>query len=158
MKIIYTTSLIAFAFVISIFPQRKFDRDGEMRERMAQLEKIKLIEVMNMDEETTLRFFSRRSEFLKQHDEMRENIDGKIDQLETTLKSARMVTDSELQTMISEILELHMAFESKRAEFVRSLNDILSTDQIARYVVFEKRFKDELRRLLLHDRKPREKE
>jgi hypothetical protein len=158
MKIIYLTAVIAIALVISIFPQKKFGRDGEMRERMAQLEKIKLIEVMNMDEETTLRFFSRRSEFLKKHDEMRDNIDGKIDQLEATLKSARMVTESELQNMINEILELHLAFENKRAEFVRSLNDILSTDQIARYVVFEKRFKDELRRLLLHDRKPRKQE
>jgi hypothetical protein len=158
MKIFYLTALITCVIFISIFPQKKFGRHGEMRERMAQLEKIKLIEVMNMDEETTLRFFSRRSEFLKQHDEMRDNIDGKIDQLEATLKSTRMLTDSELQTMINEILELHMAFENKRAEFVRSLNDILSTDQIARYVVFEKRFKDELRRLLLHDRKPREQE
>jgi len=158
MKIIHLTALISFTFVISIFPQKKFGRDGEMRERMAQLEKIKLIEVMNMDEETTLRFFSRRAEFLKKNDEMRDNIDAKIDQLEATLKSARMVTDSELQNMINEILKLHLAFENKRAEFVRSLNDILSTDQIARYVVFEKRFKDELRRLLLHDRKPREKE
>jgi hypothetical protein len=121
---------------------------------MAQLEKIKLIEVMNMDEETTLRFFSRRAEFQKEHEEMRDNIDGKIDLLEATLKSARVVTEVELQTMINEIIELHQAFENKRAEFIKSLNDILSTDQIARYVVFEKRFKDELRRLLLHKRKP----
>jgi hypothetical protein len=158
MKIFYLTLFVASAFAMSLFPQKKFGRDGEMRERMAQLEKIKLIEVMNMDEETTLRFFSRRAEFQKKHDEMRENIDTKIDLLEATLKSARMVTDTELQTMINEILELHKAFENERAEFIKSLNDILSTDQIARYVVFEKRFRDELRRLLLHERKPRERE
>lgn len=158
MKIFYITLFVVSAFAMSLFPQKKFGRDGEMRERMAQLEKIKLIEVMNMDEETTLRFFSRRAEFQKKHDEMRENIDTKIDLLEATLKSARMVTDTELQTMINEILELHKAFENERAEFIKSLNDILSTDQIARYVVFEKRFRDELRRLLLHERKPRERE
>ena len=158
MKIFYITLFVVSAFAMSLFPQKKFGRDGEMRERMAQLEKIKLIEVMNMDEETTLRFFSRRAEFQKKHDEMRENIDTKIDLLEATLKSARMVTDTELQTMINEILELHKAFENERAEFIKSLNDILSTDQIARYLVFEKRFRDELRRLLLHERKPRERE
>ena len=158
MKIFYITLFVVSAFAMSLFPQKKFGRDGEMRERMAQLEKIKLIEVMNMDEETTLRFFSRRAEFQKKHDEMRENIDTKIDLLEATLKSARMVTDTELQTMINEILELHKAFENERAEFIKSLNDILSTDQIARYVVFEKRFRDELRRLLLHERKPRDRE
>jgi hypothetical protein len=158
MKIFYLFLLMAFAFTISIFPQKRFDRDGEMRERMAQLEKIKLIEVMNMDEETTLRFFSRRAEFQREHNEMRDNIDGKIDLLEATLKSARVVTEVELQTMINEIIDLHQTFENKRAEFIKSLNDILSTDQIARYVVFEKRFKDELRRLLLHERKPKRRD
>ena len=158
MKAFYLTLYILFTFAISVLPQKKFGRDGEMRERMAQLEKIKLIEVLNMDEETTLRFFSRRAEFQKKHEELRENIDTKIDQLEATLKGTRMITDVELKTMIDEILEHHLAFENERADFINSLSDILSLEQIARYVVFEKRFKDELRRLLLHERKPRERE
>jgi hypothetical protein len=126
-----------------------------MREKIAQLEKIKLIEVMNLDEETTLRFFSRRSEFQREHEEMRKNLDTKINQLESTLKSAKMITDAELQSMIDVILNLHLTLEKEREDFIRSLNDILSTDQIARYLVFERRFKDELRRLLFHERKSR---
>ncbi|MBT8378190.1 MAG: hypothetical protein KJN64_03060 [Ignavibacteria bacterium] len=154
MKNFYLTLFLLILFLVSIFPQKKFGRDGEMRERMSQLEKIKLIEVLEMNEETTLLFFSRRAEFQKQHEEMRNNIDSKIDNLEATLKSARLVTEVELQSMIDEILDLHLAFEAKRADYIKTLNDILTTDQVARYVVFEKRFKDELRRLLLHQRKP----
>ncbi|NNL21232.1 MAG: hypothetical protein HKO83_07925 [Ignavibacteriaceae bacterium] len=154
MKNFYLTLILLILFSVSIFPQKKFGRDGEMRERMSQLEKIKLIEVLEMNEETTLLFFSRRAEFQKQHEEMRNNIDSKIDNLEATLKSARLVTEVELQSMIDEILDLHLAFEAKRADYIKTLNDILTTDQVARYVVFEKRFKDELRRLLLHQRKP----
>lgn len=155
MRVIYLFLIIIVVTVTAIIPQKKFGRDKEMRERMAQLEKIKLIEVLEMDEETTLRFFSRRTEFQKQHEEMKMTIESKIDLLEATLKSAKMVTDAELEAMINEILELHLAFEKMRIEFIKSLNDILSSDKIARYVVFEKRFKDELRRLILHDKKPR---
>jgi hypothetical protein len=155
MKIVSLVLFLFCIYAILILPQRKFDRDGEMREKIAQLEKIKLIEVMNMDEETTLRFFSRRSEFQRQHEEMRGNLDKKISDLESTLKSAKMITDAELQSMIDEILNLHLALEKERGNFIRSLDDILTTDQIARYVVFERRFKDELRRLLFHERKPR---
>jgi hypothetical protein len=153
MKAIYIVSIILI-FAAAIFPQRRHGRGEEMRQRMAELEKIKLIEVLEMDEETTLRFFSRRAEFQKQHQEMRNNVDTKVENLEATLKSQRLNTEAELQSMINEILELQLEFEAKRVEFIKSLNDILTTDQIARYMVFERRFKEELRRLILHESRP----
>jgi hypothetical protein len=154
MKNIYFAMLVVLVVVSAVFPQRRFGRDDDMRERMAELEKIKLIEVMEMDEETTLRFFSRRAEFQKQHEKMRQELHLKIDLLEATLKSARMVTDDELQSMINEVAEINLALEKHKIEFVNSLSDVLSYDKIARYVVFERRFKEELRRLILHERKP----
>ena len=74
MKTIYFAMLVVLVIVSAVFPQRRFGRDDDMRERMAELEKIKLIEVMEMDEETTLRFFSRRAEFQKQHEKMRQEL------------------------------------------------------------------------------------
>lgn len=158
MKTIYSAMLIILVVVSTIFPQGRFGRDEHMRERMAELEKIKLIEVMEMDEETTLRFFSRRAEFQKEHEKMRQELHSKIDLLEVTLKSARLVTDDELYSMINEVADIKLALEKQRIEFVSSLKDILSLNQIARYVVFEKRFKDEIRRIILHDRGPKRQE
>ncbi len=154
MKIYYIICLVLLAFCISVFPQKRYGRGEEMRERMAELEKIKLIEVLEMDEETTLRFFSRRTDFKKQHDNLREQLDEKIDLLETTLKSARMVTDEELKSMIDDIGEINLKLEKQRIQHIKSLNDLLTYDQIGRYIVFERRFREELRRLILHERKP----
>ena len=48
-----------------------FMHEGMRRGRLAELEKIKLIETLEMDEETTLRFFSRRSEHMKNQKELK---------------------------------------------------------------------------------------
>jgi hypothetical protein len=52
------------------------------------------------------------------------------------------------------MLKNRESIEIKRNQFVNSLDDILSTEQIAKLIVFEKRFRDEIRNVLF-DRKPR---
>lgn len=55
---------ISFLFTTALFAQRDEDRRewGRKGGKIEQLEKIKIIEELNMDEETALKFFSRRNE------------------------------------------------------------------------------------------------
>jgi len=138
----------------SIFSQREKWRDDEMRAKFEQLEKIKLIETLEMNEETTLRFFSRKSEHQKQQDEIQDKIREKIDNLEVIFKSGRVATVDELKKNISEINALQSELEKNRIEFINSLSDILSYEQIAKLLIFERKFRDEIRRLIIKDRKP----
>jgi ElaB/YqjD/DUF883 family membrane-anchored ribosome-binding protein len=158
MRSFFGVLIYVFVPVFFIYPQKHFGPDKEMREKMAQLERIKLIEVMEMDEETTLRFFSRRAEFQKKQEELRQEVDLTVDKLEAALKSAGMMSEAELQNMINRINELQLSMEQRRIDFINSLEDILSKDKIARYVVFEKRFKEEIKNMLLRGPKPREKD
>jgi preprotein translocase subunit YajC len=152
-----TTYLILIILLIlpnSIFSQREKWRDDEMRAKFEQLEKIKLIETLEMNEETTLRFFSRKSEQQKQQDEIQDKIREKIDNLEVIFKSGRVATVDELKKNISEINALQSELEKNRIEFINSLSDILSYEQIAKLLIFERKFRDEIRRLIIKDRKP----
>ena len=151
------TNLILIMLLIlpnSIFSQREKWRDDEMRAKFEQLEKIKLIETLEMNEETTLRFFSRKSEHQKQQDEIQDKIREKIDNLEVIFKSGRVATVDELKKNISEINALQSELEKNRIEFINSLSDILSYEQIAKLLIFERKFRDEIRRLIIKDRKP----
>ena len=125
-----------------------------MRAKFEQLEKIKVIETLEMNEETTLRFFSRKSEHQKQQDEIQDKIREKIDNLEVIFKSGRVATVDELKKNISEINALQSELEKNRIEFINSLSDILSYEQIAKLLIFERKFRDEIRRLIIKDRKP----
>ena len=154
MKTTYLILILLFVFSGSIFSQREKWRDDKMREKFEQLEKIKLIETLEMNEETTLRFFARKSEHQKQQDQIQDKIKEKIDNLEVIFKSGRVVTVDELKTNINEINALHSEIEKNRTDFINSLSDILSYDQIAKLLIFERNFRDEIRRLIIKDRKP----
>jgi len=133
-------------------------KDKEAAEKIFQLEKIKLIEVLEMDEETAIRFFARRSELKKATDEIQNKIEEIIKNLEVVDKAGKVYTENELITYINDFNNLNLQMSQRRTEFINSLNDILTYDQIRRLIVFERKFKDELRRALFKERKRFNKE
>lgn len=153
MKNIGLVILFVLFFSMIIHPQKGKWKDDEAKEKLEQLEKIKLIEVLQMDEETTLRFFSRKSEHKKQQEELHKQLHESIDYLETIFKSGRAVTNDELKTNIAEINNLQLQIEKNRIDFINSLNDILSYEQIAKLIIFEKQFRNEVRRLIMKERR-----
>ena len=146
--------LIIFIFSGTLFSQRGKWQDEEAREKFEQLEKIKLIETLEMDEETTLRFFARRTEHKNQQDEIQENLQQKIDNLDVIFKSGRVATIEEIKSSINEINSLQLQFDKNRVDFINSLSDILSYEQIAKLIIFEKKFRNEVRKLIMRERKP----
>ena len=129
-----------------------------MRERLSQLEKIKLIETLEMDEETTLKFFARRNEHRMKIDQLVALGDEAIQKMEVILKSGKYSTTEELKSLIEEANSIHSRIEQEKSNFINSLEDILSTEQIAKLIIFERKFKDELKRVLFRDRKFKNRE
>jgi len=154
MKTIYYTLTLLFFISGIIIPQRGKWQDEEMRAKFEQLEKIKLIETLEMDEETTLRFFARKSEHQKQQEEIQEKIKENINNLEVIFKSGRVATVDEIKSNINEINTLSNQLEKNRTDFINSLSDILSYEQIAKLLIFERNFKDEIRKLIMKERRP----
>lgn len=154
MRHLIILSLIFLVLSTVINAQMHQGRHDEVKEKIAQLEKIKLIEILNMDEETTLRFFSRRAEHQKQMDKLHKTLREKIDYLDVLLKSDRMILEGDLKAAIDEVLNLRGEIERKKNEYINSLDDILTYDQIAMLIVFEEKFRQELKRLILRERKP----
>ena len=124
------------------------------REKLEQLEKIKLIESLDMDEDTSIRFFARRNESKREIQELEKKTDDIIFELEKSFNTEDKNQDEKQKQLISEMLKNRESIELKRNQFINSLGDILSTEQIAKLIVFEKKFRDEIRNVLF-DRKPR---
>jgi hypothetical protein len=145
--------LIIIVFVsTTINAQRNQDRKHKVPERIMQLEKIKLIETLEMDEETTLKFFARKSESDREIEEIQKAIDEKLDMMEQLVNSDNL-QDEELKAAIEELNLMHQKLDKNKTDFIKSLNDILSYEQIAKLVLFERKFREELRRAIFKDRK-----
>ena len=147
-------TLLSFLFLTSVFGQMRHDGPPPGRERIEQLEKIKLIEVLQMDEETTLRFFARRTEMKSKMEKLNSKAATVLDELQKMLNDGNKIDKDVLQSKIDEWKTLHTQMERTQSEFMDSLNDILTLEQIAKVIVFEKRFRDELRRVLMHGKHP----
>ncbi|HEX9253045.1 MAG TPA: hypothetical protein VF870_12435 [Ignavibacteriaceae bacterium] len=147
--------VVAVVLLNSIsFSQEMRERGMKNRDKLEQLEKIKLIETLDLDEETSIRFFARRNDSRGEIQDLERKADDIIFELEKSFNSSDKNQDEKYKKLISEMLKIRESIESKRNQFIKSLDDILTKEQIAKLIVFEKKFRDEIRNVLF-DRKPR---
>jgi len=149
----FFTILFAFVLVLPIFAQDNApQRDRRGQGKIEELEKIKLIDVLQMNEETTLKFFARRNEYQNKVKELMANANDQLDKISDYIKNNGDKNTTELKKMINEYLSYNEAIAREKTKFINSLDDILSYEQISKLLVFEKHFREELRKLLFRSR------
>lgn len=148
-KIIFTGISIIFLTSI-LFPQVH----GKMKavQKMEELKKLKLMEILDMSEEVSLKFFTRRAEHIKKMDELNNLSRQKIVSIDSLIKSKN---DQELRKAIDEYLQIIDNQFKERQNFLKSATEILSIEQLGKLVVFEDRFKHEISGLLFRERNKR---
>lgn len=154
MKKLIFSFIVMLSFSLSGIAQPEHDMGPRVPERIRQLEKIKLIETLEMNEETTLKFFARRTEFEKGIEKLHNEIGKKLEKLEKRVNDETSA-ESDIIILLDQISELQQQVENNKAKFLKSLEDILSTRQIAKLVLFERNFREELRRAIFKDKRQR---
>jgi len=153
MKVLLLAVSLILVSSMQSFSQMHDKPPHHMRDKLIQLEKIKLIESLDMDEETTLKFFSRRNELQNKIDKLTERADKIITQMEIIFKAGKVYTEAELKSLVKEANTINIEIAQTKSDFINSLDDILTTEQIAKLIIFERRFKDELKRAMFKGRK-----
>lgn len=133
--------------------EHKAMRPRHIQKKMEELEKIKLLEVLQADEETTVRFFSRRKEHTDKMKALEDSRDEKLNQLAKLVEND--VNNEELKRKISEIQGIDQELAQARQKYIGSLQEILNFQQIAKVLLFERNFREELREIILKERKRR---
>jgi hypothetical protein len=150
MKNIFLIILISLFIPVFIFGQMRKDRKGP-REKIEQLEKIKLIDALDMDEQTTLKFFARRNESRNRIEALNDSLDTIVDNLDSKFSNGN---DADYKNLVNKYLNIQKQIALEHTEFINSLYDILSVKQVAKLIVFEKHFRDEIRGFLFKNRQP----
>ena len=145
-KLIFLIISVALLQGIS-FPQGR-EHHKEIRAKIEQLEKIKIIETLKMDEQTTLKFFARRTEFKDKLKDLMDKENNLLDKMDDFIKSSKDKNNSKYQGLIDQYFDLDQKIFNARKSFIRSLSDILSQEQIAKLLVFQRQFREEVRKIL----------
>ena len=150
----FFTLLIILSIIVPAFAQGNGpDKDRKGMGKIEELEKIKLIDVLQMNEETTLKFFARRSEYQRKVKDLITKANDQLDKISDYIKNNGEKNSTELKKMISDYLSYGQAIAKEKANFINSLNDILSYEQISKLLIFEKHFREELRKILFRSKK-----
>jgi hypothetical protein len=137
----WTLFLFTLLFICNITngqPHRK-------GEKIEALEKLKLLEVLDMDEETAIKFFSRRNEHKQNIKDLFDELDEKLNTIEEKISDVKDDNDPELKKLVDSYYVTHQKLDEERKRFFNSLSDILTNKQIAQLTIFERRFKEEIR-------------
>ena len=154
MKILYFLTAFILLVCISSFPQQDREKMMKQRNKLHQLEKIKLIEVLNLDEDTSVRFFARRNSMQEEIKKLEDESENILSKLEETLENSDKNTEATQKKLINDLQNIKGKIETIKKQFINSLSDILSTEKIAKYIVFEQNFRDEIRKIIFDKRRP----
>lgn len=112
-------------------------------ERIEHFRKVRLIEILDMKEEQSVRFFAR----LNEHDNAkRDLIKEKMDILDRIDRLVRNhADDKEFVREFADVAAVNAKIFQEDGRFFDSLSDILSAEQRGKYLLFERHFERELR-------------
>lgn len=149
MPVIFLTVII---LSLVAYPQKMRDKFHKNKDKLEQLEKIKLIEALDLNEDISIRLFSRKNDLKKETDKLEDRNEAIIDELEKSFDSNEKNAEIRQNQLLNEFLKNKQDIETLKHQFIISLSDILSQEQVCKFVVFEKKFRDEIKSVLMEKR------
>lgn len=139
---------VLFAIVATVNAQPP----ERMGERMQALKKIKLLEVLDLNEEEADKFLVKYNAVEKNIRDKQDQLKEVSDDLEDALRDNK--DEKELATLNSKLLKAHNEFQDATSKRFTDLREVLNEKQFSKYLVFEKKFLEKMKEML-KDRRER---
>ncbi|MFN0156748.1 MAG: hypothetical protein ACKVRP_01595 [Bacteroidota bacterium] len=128
--------------------------DGRHGERIDQLKKVRLVEMLDLNEEQSVRFFARLNESENKRRDLQKQ---KMDLLDRSERLMRNEADEkEFEKIFPEIMAVDQKMLQEKEKFFTGLTDLLSVSQRAKFLLFERQFERELRDAMKQVRRRRQ--
>ncbi|OGU27337.1 MAG: hypothetical protein A2X66_03580 [Ignavibacteria bacterium GWA2_54_16] len=115
-------------------------------ERVEQFKKIRLMEILALDEQTSIKFFARYGKHQRALQDLRRKQVQALVRVQALRKAK--AADAEYAKVIGDLQSLEGEGRDAKLKYLEELHEILSNKQIAEYLVFETRFQQNLRDLI----------
>lgn len=158
------TALCMMFFIIGVFrvnaqfggPGGKDHPPRLGMERIESYKKVRLMEVLKLDENLSLKFMAKYNKHQESIHSLEKEANEQISKLEDQIKGG--VGESEYEQTFNTLVDVSKRIGENRAKFLIDLKEILSNKQIAEYLVFERNFARDLRDIIRNVQKERLKE
>ncbi len=144
MKHILIVFVLIAMCVGSLPAQPRGGPDPAHLERIERFKRMRLVEMLDLNEEQSIRFFPRLNEYENTRREIKKQKDEILDKIDRLIRNS--VSDQkEYEKLFVEVEAIDRKMGEEKLRFFNSLSDLLSIQQRAKLVLFERRFEAELR-------------
>jgi hypothetical protein len=119
---------------------------GKATERVEQYKKIRMMEVLGLDEQSSIKFFARYNKNAEVMKDLRQKQLQALKRIQDLRKTK--ASDGEYAKVISDLRSLDEEVNQTKSKYIDDLKDVLTNKQLAEYLVFELRFQQNLRELV----------
>jgi Spy/CpxP family protein refolding chaperone len=112
-------------------------------ERVERFKKMRLVEMLDLKEDQSVRFFARFNEFENARKDLNRQKDESLDKIERLIRNN--ADAKEYDKLFAEVESFNRKIGEEKLKFFNGLSDLLSVEQRAKLLLFERRFDSELR-------------
>ncbi len=122
-------------------------------ERVEQFRKVRLVEMLALSEDQSVRFFARLNEHETAMRALGREKSDLLDRLERLVRNEAPA--KEFEAMIPQVTAIDDRVNTERRRFFDGLSDLLTVEQRGKFLLFERQFERELREAMREVRQRR---
>lgn len=153
MKIVRVFIILLIPFVFINAQGMRRQPDPAALEKIEQMENAKLIKLLDLSEEQSIRFFARRKEYLQKMHELLQKRRGFIDSTEDLLKEDEKENQKKFKDKVEEVFDLEAQIFKEKRNYYKALSNLITPKQILQLMTFEELFRREVREKLVNRQK-----
>ena len=142
--------VIMFVSALTLSAQPYGDMQGKgqkAREKMSQIKKVKLLEILDLDEAAADKFLAKYTAWEKKIEAQRDKIQIAFDELQIALKAKK--DKSELTKKTNAVISLQDGMMQMMKDMRSDMKNVLDDVQYAKYILFEHNFRKEMGKMLM---------
>ena len=139
--IIFHLALVLFACIASAQPMPPMGGPGH--ERLERFRKMRLVEVLKLNEEESVRFFAKQSAHEDKVHELMKSRNDALDAIDSKVKDK--ADSKEIQKLSAQVLNIDEQVFSERKRYQDELKNFLTPEQFGKFLVFERNFEHRMR-------------
>jgi hypothetical protein len=145
-RLLVFCAVVAMIVVTGVAQDSEPVIQGKAAERVEQFKKIRMMEVLGMDEQTSIKFFARYNKNLEVMKDLRQQQIKALGHIQTLRKAK--ASESDYAKVVRDLRSLEEQVHQTKSNYIDDLKDVLTNKQLAEYLVFELRFQQNLRELV----------
>lgn len=136
-------------FIITLSTSLVFAQPAnKAKERIAMMKKMKLLEILNLDEQNSEKFMVKYSVYEKKVEEQRMAVDATADELGAAIK--KDASKEDIANLTDKLINNQAKLNDVYLEKLKAFKTVLEPKEYAKFLVFESKFMKELQKILMN--------